>query len=61
MINCMIGDKNFTYFNENYNGYLGNPPSCGANTAITFASYFLLLNTLIPISLIVSLEFVKVA
>ena len=57
----MIGETNFPFFNENYNGYNGNPPSCVANKGITFASYFLLLSTLIPISLIVTLEFVRFA
>lgn len=46
-------DPNFAYFNRNeYN--------CPVNALIVFAAYFLLMNTMIPISLIVSLEFVKV-
>lgn len=49
---CSNGSATFEYFNDtNY--------SCGTNAVIVFAAYFLLLNTLIPISLIVSLELVK--
>jgi magnesium-transporting ATPase (P-type) len=53
-ITCSRGSATFNTFNDtNY--------SCSANSLIVFAAYFLLLNTFIPISLIVSLEFVKVA
>ena len=49
-----IDNPNFSYFdNETY--------GCTVNGLVVFAEYFLLLNTFIPISLIVSLEFVKVA
>ena len=44
---------NFYEFND-------NSYTCSENTSIVFTSYFLLLNTFIPISLIVSLELVKV-
>jgi hypothetical protein len=39
--------------------YLVNQDSDGSIATIAFFSYFLLYNTMIPISLIVSLEFVK--
>lgn len=51
---CDRNNPNFSYFdNETY--------GCTVNGLVVFAEYFLLLNTFIPISLIVSLEFVKVA
>jgi hypothetical protein len=40
--------------------YLPFEYNVGVNGIISFFSYFLLLNTLLPISLIVSLEIVKV-
>ncbi|KAL4445931.1 hypothetical protein ABPG74_010923 [Tetrahymena malaccensis] len=40
--------------------YLSSETECNTSFIYTFLSYLLLLNTLIPISLIVSLEFVKV-
>ena len=40
--------------------FLGQNFSCSAKAGISFGSYFILYNTFIPISLIVSLEFVKV-
>ena len=53
-INCYKNSATYRYFNDTaYN--------CVANSTFVFLSYFLLLNTFIPISLIVSLEFVKVA
>ena len=51
---CEQGAANFEYFK--LSSY-----SCFAGGLIAFAAYFLLMNTMIPISLIVSLEFVKVA
>ncbi|CAD8070330.1 unnamed protein product [Paramecium sonneborni] len=69
-INCDINSLNFQYFSTNFSGYesqltqveIYDPeiPNCALASLMTFAAYFLLLNTLIPISLIVSLEFVKV-
>ncbi|CAD8146015.1 unnamed protein product [Paramecium octaurelia] len=69
-INCQIQSQNFSYFSRNFAGYesynnqdkIYDPdiPNCALASLMTFAAYFLLLNTLIPISLIVSLEFVKV-
>lgn len=43
----------------NLSEYLTDLGSCSQQFFLTFASYFLLLNTMIPISLVVSLEFVK--
>ncbi|CAK77311.1 unnamed protein product (macronuclear) [Paramecium tetraurelia] len=57
-INCDIHNINFDYFNDDI--YDPDIPNCALASLMTFAAYFLLLNTLIPISLIVSLEFVKV-
>ena len=45
--------------NREYIHYLGQHYSCTAKAWIAFGSYFILYNTFIPISLIVSLEFVK--
>ena len=45
--------------NINYINYLGQDYSCSSKAGIAFGSYFILYNTFIPISLIVSLEFVK--
>ena len=69
-INCDINKINFDYFSRNFSGYASyngddeiydpDIPNCALASLMTFAAYFLLLNTLIPISLIVSLEFVKV-
>lgn len=50
---CVQDSPNFQYFNQD--------SSCFTGGLIVFAAYFLLMNTMIPISLIVSLEFVKVA
>lgn len=42
------------------NAYLGLTDTLGQSFIVTFFRYFLLLNTLIPISLIVTIEMVKV-
>jgi hypothetical protein len=39
---------------------MGGVTSCSRTAGIAFGSYFILYSTFIPISLIVSLEFVKV-
>ena len=39
---------------------VGRPPDCAAAAGIALGSYFILYSSFIPISLIVSLEFVKV-
>jgi magnesium-transporting ATPase (P-type) len=53
-IRCYANSNVYKFFNDTSYG-------CFANSTFTFLSYFLLLNTLIPISLIVSLEFVKMS
>ncbi|CAD8064402.1 unnamed protein product [Paramecium sonneborni] len=57
-INCDI--KRYQSYNDQDQIYDPDIPHCALASLMTFAAYFLLLNTLIPISLIVSLEFVKV-
>jgi magnesium-transporting ATPase (P-type) len=54
---CYYGCVKFYSF-ENY--LFRSNPSCIQVAAISFGSYFILYSTFIPISLIVSLEFVKV-
>lgn len=46
--------------NDDKSYYLTFEYNVGTNGVISFFSYFLLLNTLLPISLIVTLEVVKV-
>lgn len=45
--------------NLSFINFLGQNYSCSTKAGIAFGSYFILYNTFIPISLIVSLEFVK--
>ena len=45
--------------NRRFIDFLGQELSCSTKAGISFGSYFILYNTFIPISLIVSLEFVK--
>lgn len=50
------------YFNDSFSKshfYLSNTDNIAYEAFLAFFSYFLLLNTFLPISLIVSLEFVK--
>ena len=46
--------------NDDEHVYLDARHSVAANTIISFFSYFLLMNTLIPISLVVTLEVIKI-
>jgi len=62
---CAAGSAIYCYFSCTqtylFEKYIhGGSAECGQIAAITFATYFLLYSTFIPISLIVSLEFVKV-
>lgn len=56
MFNVLLEILAMVYTNKQYNSAY----NCSENALIVFAAYFLLLNTFVPISLIVSLEFVKV-
>ena len=62
---CSFGSAGYCYYGciqfYNFENYLfRSNPSCIRVAAISFGSYFILYSTFIPISLIVSLEFVKV-
>lgn len=62
---CSLGSAIYGYFGcqSNYNFgtmLLGEPINCGRQMGIAFAAYFILFSTFIPISLIVSIEFVKI-
>lgn len=62
---CSFGSALYGYFQckSNYNFVAlvnGEDVSCAGQGGIAFGSYFILYSTFIPISLIVSLEFVKV-
>jgi magnesium-transporting ATPase (P-type) len=56
---CSLGSFIWAYLYQNNHKYLPHDEKIGLTSFLTFFTYFLLLNTMIPISLVVSLEFVK--
>ena len=64
-IACCLISAGYNYYHCSRNSQFwelleAEQPNCGRISAISFGSYFILYSTFIPISLIVSLEFVKV-
>lgn len=62
---CSLGSAIYGYFGcqseYNFGTMLtGGPINCAQQMGIAFAAYFILYSTFIPISLIVSIEFVKI-